>query len=272
MADYIEFTKMHGIGNDYLYINCLACTPPRLPDLARVMSERHTGVGADGIILIVPSDIADFGMRIFNADGSEARMCGNGSRCVAKYLYDNGITDRTDLTLETLSGVKHLYLTIGGDGLVGQVTVDMGPAMVYDRMTVLGHELIPVDVGNPHAVLFSDTAPDTIDVMHIGPQLECADCWQDRANIEFVRCTGPEELHIRVWERGSGETMACGTGACAAVAAAVARGMMHSDTEVVVHLPGGDLRISHRSCDGHMLMTGPAVTICVGKFFTNTLN
>lgn len=275
----LRFTKMHGIGNDYVYINCLDSCPDNLPALSRFLSDRHCGVGGDGIILILPSEIADFRMRIFNADGSEAKMCGNGSRCVGKYLYDNGLTGRQDLTLETLSGVKYLHLITGADGLVREVTVDMGaPVLVPADIPVRAENILgirvdtdsrPIEInavsmGNPHGVVFVDDALN-FDVHGIGRQLELHEIFPDRANIEFAEVLSPTEIRMRVWERGSGETMACGTGACATAVAAWLTGRADRESPVTIHLLGGDLTIARNPENGHILMTGPATTVFTGE-------
>ncbi len=272
---------MHGLGNDYIYIDCTACRPPeRIEELSREMSPRHSSVGSDGIILILPSEIADFRMRIFNADGSEAKMCGNGSRCVGKYVYDHHLTTKTTLTLETNSGVKHLNLTINKDtDTVCEVTVDMGAPdferQVYAQanstelrsfidqpiMTSIGECLLTaVSMGNPHGVIFIDNNIDNLDLASIGPELENHPIWPDRANIEFINVIDPLTIKMRVWERGSGETMACGTGACASAVAFLEKtGRLGVDGSTVnVKLKGGDLSISVNPSDLHVLMTGPA--------------
>ena len=246
----IRFTKMHGISNDYIYINCMSSLPDNLSDLSIEMSNRHTGVGGDGIILICPSQVADFKMRIFNADGSEAEMCGNGSRCVGKYVYDNGLTDKTDITLETLAGIKELHLNVV-DGYVSTVRVNMGHP-------ILKASLIP------HGVIFSDDI-DKLNIAGIGRELETHPIWPERANIEFVKVMSRREIAMRVWERGSGETMACGTGACAAAVASVLTG--RTDRKVTVHLKGGDLSIEWDSADNNVYMTGPAETVFIGKYY-----
>ena len=265
----ILFTKMHGLGNDYIYIHCPDKAPASIAELAVVMSDRHCGVGGDGIILILPSTIADFKMRIFNADGSEATMCGNGSRCVAKYVYDNGLTDKKVITLETLAGVRTLTVHTGADGLVEEVTVDMGIPCVDPRPlsleTTLDGDLTvhPVSMGNPHAVAFVDS----IDDIHFdtsGPELERHPIWPDRANIEFAHIDNPGHITVRVWERGSGETMACGTGACAVAAAAMTRGLSRS--EVTIKLPGGSLAIRWDGSGHHLYMRGPATTVFTGRY------
>lgn len=278
-TDPIRFTKMHGISNDYIYINCMDGQPDCPQQLSVEMSDRHTGVGGDGIILICPSDVADFKMRIFNADGSEARMCGNGSRCVGKYVYDKGLTDKTKITLETLSGIKVLDLYLR-DGKVDTVTVDMGePVMIPSEIPVDfegecminepvssdsgEYRITAVSMGNPHGVIFGDD-PDTLCLEKAGPGLECHGIWKDRANIEFASVLSPDEIKMRVWERGSGETMACGTGACATAVAAVLNGL--TCRTVTVHLRGGDLLIDWRPDDNHVYMTGGATTVFEGTY------
>ncbi|WP_295731723.1 diaminopimelate epimerase [uncultured Muribaculum sp.] len=280
MIKEIPFTKMHGIGNDYIYINCMDRVPDKLPRLAIEMSDRHTGVGGDGIILICPSECADFKMRIFNADGSEARMCGNGSRCVGRYVYESHLTDKTTVTLETLSGVKTLRLHPDADDRITSVTVDMGipeidtaevpvtfdsPQMVNENVaTTLGPvKITAVSMGNPHGVTIVDDV-DTAPVDTLGPELERHPMWPDRANIEFAEVVSPVELRMRVWERGSGETMACGTGACATLVACVLNGL--SKRHAVVHLLGGDLEIEWDPADSHVYMTGPAETVFHGTY------
>lgn len=275
----IRFTKMHGISNDYIYINCMNGQPECPQHLSVEMSDRHTGVGGDGIILICASEIADFKMRIFNADGSEAKMCGNGSRCVGKYVYDYGLTDKTRITLETLSGIKVLSLHLR-DGKVDTVTVDMGEPVLtpceipvrHDGDSMIDHKVISagkeyrltaVSMGNPHGVIFG-ADPDSLPLEAIGPGLECHDMWQDRANIEFASVLSPSEIKMRVWERGSGETMACGTGACATAVAAVLNGL--TGRRVTVHLRGGDLTIEWRPDDNHVYMTGSATTVFEGTY------
>ena len=234
----MHFTKMHGLGNDYLYV--YGEVPSNIEELSIKLSERHFGAGSDGMIYISPSKVADFKMRIFNADGSEAKMCGNGIRCVGKYVYDKGYTDKNEISVETLSGIKRLKLDISL-GKVKSVTVDMGTAAVSDEKTICvdGEDvvLIPVSVGNPHAVIFVDdinNAPLTT----LGPKIEHHDAFPGGVNVEFVQVLGEDELRMRVWERGSGVTMACGTGACASVAAAVNRKFCRVGASVAVHLDG----------------------------------
>jgi len=277
----IPFTKMHGLGNDFVYVDCMERPLEHLPELAVEMSRRHTGVGSDGIIVILPSDKADCRMRIFNADGSEAQMCGNGIRCVAKYIYDNKIVDKQHITVETLSGLKTVDIHVGIDGLTDTVTVDMGlpemtPAAVPvnyhgDRMLEepvdVAGRIVPVtavSMGNPHGVVFVDSFDGDI-VSTLGPELEEHPIWPEKANIEFVRVDSPDTLSMRVWERGAGETMACGTGACAAAAAAVATG--RARWPITVRLIGGNLTIDADLATGHIFMTGPAVTVYTGTYY-----
>ena len=259
----MHFTKMQGLGNDYLYVYGEPVEPEAL---AVRLSDRHFGAGADGMIWISPSENADFKMRIFNADGSEAKMCGNGIRCVGKYVYDKGYTDKTRLTVETLSGVRALELSVSG-GKVRSVSVDMGTAVVGETRTLtVDREAVvctPVSVGNPHAVLFTEdisSAPLTT----LGPKLERHEAFPSGVNVEFVQVLSENELRMRVWERGSGITMACGTGACASVAAAVSKGFCRSDEPVLVRLDGGVLRIQI-DASGRVTMTGPAETIYEGE-------
>lgn len=276
----IKFTKMHGAGNDYIYIGCLNDVPADLPGLARKMSDRHFGVGGDGIVLIMPSDKADFRMRMFNSDGSEAQMCGNASRCVGKYVFDNGLTDKTTVSLETLAGIKILQLHLGSDGKVETVTVDMGEPILKASEVPARHDsermtdapvttaagdhvnITAVSMGNPHGVIFVDSL-DGVDVHGLGARLEVADVWPEKANIEFAEILGPNDIRMRVWERGSGETLACGTGACATAVAAALTG--RTDRRVRLHLLGGQLDIDWRE-DGHVYMTGPAETVFTGEY------
>lgn len=279
----IRFTKMHGISNDYIYINCMSGVPDNLSALSTEMSDRHTGVGGDGIILICHSETADFKMRIFNADGSEAKMCGNGSRCVGKYVYDKGLTDKKDITLETLSGVKRLHLNIT-DGSVRTVRVDMGEPILHPALVPVRHDgtamletaiptstgdvrLTALSMGNPHGVIFTDN-PDAVNLPVIGRELETHPIWPDRANIEFAQVISPDEIRMRVWERGSGETMACGTGACASAVAAVLAG--RCDRKVTVHLKGGDLEIEWNPTNNHVYMTGGATTVFEGVYLSRS--
>ena len=276
----MRFTKMEGLGNDYIYVDCMAGEPASdWENLSIRMSDRHFGVGADGIILIMPSKVSDFRMRMFNADGSEGKMCGNGSRCVAKYVYDNGLTRKTEVTLETLAGIKVLKMHLGADGKVDTVTVDMGepiltaaevPAlsaserMVEETLPTAKHgdfAVTAVSMGNPHGVIFVDEITDEL-VLGAGPELERHSAFPDRANIEFVKVIDGETVQMRVWERGSGETLACGTGACATAVAAALTG--RTNRKVTVKLIGGDLSIEWNEKDNHVYMTGPARTVFTG--------
>ena len=260
----MKFTKMHGLGNDYLYV--YGEVPENIAELSIKLSERHFGAGSDGMIYISPSDIADFKMRIFNADGSEAKMCGNGIRCVGKYVYDKGYTDKKKLTIETLSGIKTLDLQIVG-GKVKTVAVDMGKAEVSENMTLSidGEDVTctPVSVGNPHAVVFVSNIDDA-PLTTLGPKMEHNPAFPDGVNNEFVEVIDSNTLRMRVWERGSGVTMACGTGACASTAAAIKNGFCSFDEDISVILDGGTLKIKI-SPDYTVTMTGPAEMIYEGE-------
>ena len=257
----LQFTKMQGLGNDYIYFDCVRNAAPKSPEeLSIKLSDRHFGIGGDGIVLIMPSDKADFRMRMFNADGSEGAMCGNASRCIAKYVYERGLTDKTHITLETKSGIKTLDINVCGD-TVETVTVDMGKpavgAMKQPISTANGsYNYTFVDMGNPHCVIFTDENTDTLELEKIGKPLECHEFFPDRANIEFVNVLGKNDLRMRVWERGSGETLACGTGACATVTAAVINGISPINEDLRVHLKGGILTI--RYTGESVFMTGKA--------------
>lgn len=257
----VAFTKMQGLGNDYVYFTEMPCPPDELPELSRRLSDRHCGIGSDGIILALPSSVADFRMRIFNADGSEAKMCGNGSRCVGKLVHDLGLTAKTELTLETPAGIKRLRLHPDADGSVSEVSVDMGLGRVSNAVTLDGLNVFPADMGNPHGVVFIDCMPEEFDVHGIGARLEANPYWPDRANIEFARVMSPDHIRMRVWERGSGETMACGTGACATALAAYSAGLC--GPSIIVSLPGGDLSIDILA-GNRVIMTGPATTAFTG--------
>ncbi|MEE1054325.1 MAG: diaminopimelate epimerase [Acutalibacteraceae bacterium] len=259
----MHFTKMHGLGNDYLYVYG---EPENPSELSIKLSERHFGAGSDGMIWISPSRVADFKMRIFNADGSEAMMCGNGIRCVGKYVYDKGYTDKKQLKIETLSGIRTLDLQVSS-GKVKSVTVDMGKAVASEDLTldIEGQSLTctPVSVGNPHAVFFVEDI-EKVELTKIGPKIEHHEAFPDGVNAEFIQVLGDNELRMRVWERGSGITMACGTGACASTMAAVKKKFCDYDTPVSVHLDGGTLKIQI-SHDDNVTMTGPAETIYEGE-------
>ena len=259
----MHFTKMHGLGNDYLYVYG---EPENPSELSIKLSERHFGAGSDGMIWISPSRVADFKMRIFNADGSEAMMCGNGIRCVGKYVYDKGYTDKKQLKIETLSGIRTLDLQVSS-GKVKSVTVDMGKAVASEDLTldIEGQSLTctPVSVGNPHAVFFVEDI-EKVELTKIGPKIERHEAFPDGVNAEFIQVLGDNELRMRVWERGSGITMACGSGACASTMAAVKKKFCDYDTPVSVHLDGGTLKIQI-SHDNNVTMTGPAETIYEGE-------
>ena len=260
----MRFTKMQGLGNDYLYIWGEA--PDDASALSRRLSDRHFGVGADGLIFISPSAAADFKMRIFNADGSEAQMCGNGIRCVGKYVYDKGYTQKLRLRIETLSGIKPLELQLR-DGRVSAVSVSMGIARTLpERELTVGDyrvTLTPVSVGNPHAVLFMSDAA-AAPVTALGPAIERHPAFPGGVNVEFVQALSETRLRMRVWERGSGVTLACGTGACAAVAAAIQKGLCARERPILVDLDGGTLELRVDK-DGGVRMTGPARTVFEGE-------
>ena len=253
----MRFVKMHGLGNDYIFLDCMESMPEDLPGLARRLSDRHFGVGGDGIICVCPPDRADFKMRMFNADGSEGAMCGNGIRCFGKYVYDQGLTDKRHLTVETGAGERELSLLIR-DGAAA------GAAVGWARPLLDGRECAarPVSMGNPHAVVEAED-PAALDLSVLGPLVERNPAFSRRVNAEFIRVLNRRERVMGVWERGSGETLACGTGACAAAAAMVAAGKL--DREAVVHLVGGDLTVRWDGESGQMFMTGPAVTVFDGE-------
>ncbi|HYC57290.1 MAG TPA: diaminopimelate epimerase [Candidatus Binatia bacterium] len=273
----MTFTKLHGCGNDYLFVDCTSRPLDDASRIARIVSDRRTGVGSDGLILICPSQAADFRMEMYNADGSRGQMCGNGIRGVGKYVFDHGLTARDDLRIETDSGIKHLALEHGG-GRVSRVRVEMGQAILEGRQIpvdahgpVIDRELEVADrswrvtcvsMGNPHCVTFDfDEDLGVLDLERIGPPFEHHRFFPARVNTEFVRVNSPTDLTMRVWERGSGETAACGTGACAVVVAAVLTG--RSQRRATVHLNGGDLEIEYRE-DGSVVMTGPSVEVFTG--------
>jgi diaminopimelate epimerase len=258
----LRFTKMQGLGNDYLYV--FSPVPENVRDLCVRLCDRHFGVGADGMIFIGESDTADFSMRIFNSDGSEADMCGNGIRCVGKYVYDRGLTQKTELTIETRSGNRNLILKPGADGRIAFVTVDMGKATLLDSMLQLSMGTgVAVSVGNPHVVCFTKTVKD-IPLSLWGPMIEHDDRFPDGVNAEFVQVLSETGLRMRVWERGSGITLACGTGACASAFAAVYRGFCEKDRPIEVVLDGGSLFVTVQS-DGTVMMEGPAETVFIGE-------
>ena len=275
----MRFTKMHGISNDYIYVDASKEKIEDISNVAIKLSDRHTGIGSDGLVLIMPSEKCDFRMRMFNSDGSEAEMCGNASRCVAKFVYDKGLTNKTSFTLETLAGVKVLNVHLGADGKVETVTVDMGEPIlkglniptIFDKdkvvaqeIEVLGKKVLTtcVSMGNPHSVIFT-TGIDSLDLEKIGPSYECHSAFPRKTNTEFVEVLSRSEVKMRVWERGAGETMACGTGACGVGVAGVLNGL--TDRTVTVHLRGGDLTIEWRESDNHVYMTGGATTVFEGE-------
>lgn len=277
----IEFTKMHGTGNDYVYINAFKVKIDNPSLLARKFSDRHFGIGSDGLILIAPSSVADVRMIMFNADGSQGNMCGNGIRCVAKYSYEHGLVTKQDITIETKSGIKKLNLTVK-DQKVIFVTVDMGKAILNPKdipvitddekdqkfinkeimVNGIGYYITCVSMGNPHAVIFTKDI-DTLDLEKIGPFFENHKLFPERINTEFVEVIDEHTLKMRVWERGSGETISCGTGSCASLVAAVLNGYCKYNEEVVVQLIGGQLLNTYLD-DGRVIMKGPATQVFEG--------
>lgn len=262
----IRFTKMHGAGNDYIYVNTIQYPIDNPEEVAVEWSRYHTGIGSDGLVLIGASQIADFSMRIFNADGSEAMMCGNASRCIGKYLYEEGLTAKTEVTLETLSGIKILRLHLSKDNHVDAVTVDMNVPEVKGKVQLgdgYGYkEGISVSMGNPHLVIFVDKISD-VDINTVGPSLEKHPLFPNRVNVEFAQVFQDGYIRMRVWERGSGITMACGTGACATAVAAAYTGKCNRESSV--KMDGGTLKIKWDETDGHVYMTGPAVKVFDGE-------
>lgn len=269
----MKFTKMHGCGNDYVYVDCTNEMIENPSEISKYVSDRHFGIGSDGLILICSSETADFRMAMYNADGSEGAMCGNGIRCVAKYVYDKGLTDKKNISIETKSGIKELELTVE-DGKVSLVKVNMGAPILKAKdipvdvdtekcidsdINVDGkdYKITCVSMGNPHAVTFIDEDVKTFPIEKIGPKVENHPMFPDRVNTEFVQVLNRHEVNMRVWERGSGETLACGTGTCATVVACVLNGL--TDDEVTVHLLGGDLFIKYDRENDTVWMTGPAV-------------
>lgn len=276
----MKFTKMQGIGNDYVYVNCLQETIENPSELAKKISDRHYGVGSDGLIMINPSDKADFEMEMYNADGSRGEMCGNGIRCVAKYVYDYGLTDKTSISVETLAGIKYLDLTVE-DGKVVLVKVDMGKPMlrpeevpvvsekeevIDELITVDGQEyrMTCVSMGNPHAVVFIDQDVKEFPLETVGVKFENHERFPKRVNTEFVNVLDRHTAQMRVWERGSGETLACGTGACAVAVACALNGL--TEDEVTVKLLGGDLQIKWDREKNTVYMTGPAEVVFDGEW------
>ena len=273
----MKFTKMHGLGNDYVYVNCFEEKIDNPPAVARFVSDRHIGIGSDGLIMINPSKTADFEMEMYNADGSRGEMCGNGIRCVAKYVYDYGLTDKTQISVETLGGIKYLDLTVE-DGKVSLVKVDMGkPELEADRIPIISereqvidepievdgkeYHMTGVSMGNPHTVIYVDDVKG-LDLEKIGPKFENHERFPKRINTEFVHCIDRQTLEMRVWERGSGETLACGTGACAVAVSSILNNL--TDTQVTVKLLGGDLQIEWDREKDRVFMTGPATVVFDG--------
>lgn len=279
----MKFTKMHGCGNDYIYVNGFAehIDADRKPELVRRLSDRHFGIGGDGVIFINPGKSAAFEMEMYNADGTRAQMCGNGIRCVAKYVYDYGLTDQTDIAIESFGRVKYLELTPGSDGKVSTVRVNMGEPVlraaeipvisdneqvVSEAIKVDGkvYEMTCVSMGNPHAVVFIDDADiKDLDIEAVGPYFENHARFPERTNTEFVRIIDRNNVQMRVWERGTGETLACGTGCCATAVACVLNGL--TDTKVNVSVPGGEILCEWDRQDNVVYMTGPAATVFEGE-------
>lgn len=291
----MKFTKMQGLGNDYVYVDCTREELASPADVARAVSDRHFGIGSDGLILIKPSKVADFYMEMYNADGSRSAMCGNGIRCVGKYVYDFGLTDKLDVSIETAAGIKYLSLRLL-DGKVSEVRVNMGaPELSPEKIpttlegtrevtlngaddkvrAVLGaglkvldkdYEVSCVSMGNPHVITYVEDEK-AIDIEKIGPAFENHPAFPERTNTEFIRVADRKNLYMRVWERGTGETLACGTGACACAVATMLNGLC--DRAVTVHLLGGDLQIEWDAKENVVYMTGPAVTVFTGDYPLN---
>lgn len=274
----MKFTKMQGLGNDYIYVNCFNEKVENPSEVARFVSDRHFGIGSDGLVLIMPSEKADFSMRMFNSDGSEAEMCGNAIRCVGKYVYDNGLTDKTIVNIETLAGIKVLDMTVENK-MVSLVRVDMGEPVLKPRdipvnsdkdlfvsepVEVNGEtcKVTCVSMGNPHAVTYVEDVM-TFPLEIVGPKMETHSLYPRKINAEFVQVIDSKTLKMRVWERGAGETLACGTGACAVLVASVLNGI--SERKATVKLLGGDLIIEWNEADNHVYMTGPAVKVFDGE-------
>ena len=283
----MKFTKMHGCGNDYVYVDCTKEVIPNISETAIRVSDRHFGIGSDGLILIKASDVADFEMDMYNADGSRGKMCGNGIRCVAKYVYDHGLTDKTTITVNTLSGIKTLKLTVE-DGKVSKVRVDMGepeliPAQVPVKASVLGladdrseaivaepleikgrsYDITCVSMGNPHCITFIGEDVRDFPLEAVGPVFEKHELFPERVNTEFINVIDKDHLRMRVWERGSGETLACGTGACAVAVASYLNGF--TGRSVDIELLGGHLEVVYDEQTNHVFMTGPATEVFSGE-------
>lgn len=274
----MKFTKMQGLGNDYVYVNCFEETIPNPPETARFVSDRHFGIGSDGLIMINPSEKADFEMEMYNADGTRGEMCGNGIRCVGKFVYDYGLTDQTEIAVETLAGIKYLHLTVE-DGKAVEIRVDMGsPVLDADEIPVVSkneqvvdepivvdgreYRMTAVSMGNPHTVVFVEDVKG-LELEKIGPKFEQHERFPQRVNTEFARVLDRETVEMRVWERGSGETLACGTGACAVAVACILNEL--TEDEVTVKLLGGDLKIQWDREKNKVYMTGPAEIVFEGE-------
>ena len=274
----MKFTKMQGLGNDYVYVNCFQEKIENPSEVAKYVSDRHFGIGSDGLIMINPSKVADFEMEMYNADGSRGEMCGNGIRCVAKYVYDYGLTDKTSISVETLGGIKYLDLTVK-DGKVALVKVDMGrPELKPENIPIIAegdrvvnepivvdqmkYRMTGVSMGNPHAVVYMDDVKG-LDIEKIGPKFENHERFPKRINTEFARVIDRQTVEMRVWKRGSGETLACGTGACAVAVSSILNGL--TDHKVTIQLLGGDLQIEWDQEADKVYMTGPAATVFDGE-------
>ena len=273
MRKELKFVKMHGLGNDYVYIDCFPATAAAiiastdLSALARTVSDRHFGIGSDGLVLILPCKEAEASMRIFNADGSEAEMCGNAIRCVGKYLYESGLHTQPKMRIKTIAGIRKLCLHIQ-NGLVHEVTADMGtPKTATDSLALKGRDLLgftSVNMGNPHAVFFHSGVISDAEMADLGERIGTHPHFPKGTNVEFAHVRNARELDVRVWERGSGETMACGTGACAAAVAAYRMG--ETGEEIIVHLKGGELLIHYDPLENRITMTGPATEVFRGTY------
>lgn len=280
----IKFTKMHGLGNDYVYIDAVNQNIENESSLAQFVSNRHFGIGSDGLILICKSDVADFKMRMFNSDGSEAEMCGNGIRCVGKFVYDKGLTNKTTVTIETLAGIKSLNLNTK-DGKVENVRVDMGePILEAEKIPVISNEkpvknleleaegrkfkFTCVSMGNPHAITIVDDTKN-FNVEKYGKLLEIDKAFPKKTNVEFIQVLDRQNIKMRVWERGAGETLACGTGACATAVSCNLNGL--TDRKVKIELLGGKLEIEWNKEDNHVYMIGPAVTVFDGELYKEAI-
>lgn len=280
----MKFTKMHGAGNDYVYVDCTKEELKNPTEISKYVSDRHFGIGSDGLILIKPSDKADFFMEMYNADGSQGKMCGNGIRCVGKYVFDNGLTDKKTVKIDTLSGIKILELIVE-DGKVSKAIVNMGnPILTAKNIPVISdkekviaenieindkmYQMTCVSMGNPHAIVYVDSTDD-LKIEEIGPYFEKNIVFPEQVNTEFIQVIDRQNLKMRVWERGSGETLACGTGACASLVATVLNGLC--DNTATLHLLGGDLKITWDRNSDNVYMEGPATTVFTGEIDITTI-